>query len=121
MWIGSLQKRNVYNEQCGGTVEVLLMRLRPFLLDAWLEGYEHDMSFTLAASTGPTRRISDIMSLAADEMRYRFLNHNLVYRRPASAHSLREAIRRDAAYSRRGGPSRDWCLRGAGSADVAKR
>ncbi len=31
------------------------MQLKPFLLDAWLDQYEHDIEFNLAASTGPTR------------------------------------------------------------------
>jgi len=30
------------------------MQLKPFLLDAWLDQYEHDIEFNLAASTGPT-------------------------------------------------------------------
>jgi hypothetical protein len=29
------------------------MQLKPFLVDAWLEQYEHDIEFNLAASTGP--------------------------------------------------------------------
>src|SRR6266480_28860 len=68
------------------------MQLKPFLLDAWLDQYEHDVEFNLAASTGPTWTVSDILALADDETRHRFLNHNLVYGRPAGAESLREAI-----------------------------
>lgn len=68
------------------------MELKPFLLDAWLDRYEHDIEFNLAASTGPTWTVHDILSLADDETRHRFLNHNLVYSRPAGADSLREAI-----------------------------
>jgi len=68
------------------------MQLKPFLLDAWLDQYEHDIEFNLAASTGPTWTVNDILALADDETRYRFLNHNLVYSRPAGADSLREAI-----------------------------
>ena len=68
------------------------MQLKPFLLDAWLDQYEHDIEFNLAASTGPTWTVSDILDLADDETRHRFLNHNLVYGRPAGADSLREAI-----------------------------
>ena len=30
------------------------MRLKPFLLDAWLDTYEHGIEFNLGASTGPT-------------------------------------------------------------------
>jgi len=68
------------------------MQLKPFLLDAWLDHYEHDIEFNLAASTGPTWTVNDILALADDETRHRFLNHNLVYSRPAGADSLREAI-----------------------------
>jgi len=68
------------------------MQLKPFLLDAWLDQYEHDIEFNLAASTGPAWTVNDILALADDETRHRFLNHNLVYSRPAGADSLREAI-----------------------------
>jgi aspartate/methionine/tyrosine aminotransferase len=68
------------------------MQLKPFLLDAWLDQYEHSIEFNLAASTGPTWTVSDLLALADDETRHRFLNHNLVYSRPAGADSLREAI-----------------------------
>lgn len=68
------------------------MQFKPFLLDAWLDQYEHDIEFNLAASTGPTWAVNDILVLADDEARHRFLNHKLVYSRPAGADSLREAI-----------------------------
>jgi aspartate/methionine/tyrosine aminotransferase len=68
------------------------MQLKPFLLDAWLDQYEHHTEFNLAASTGPTWTVSKILALADEETRHRFLNHNLVYSRPAGADSLREAI-----------------------------
>jgi aspartate/methionine/tyrosine aminotransferase len=68
------------------------MQLKPFLLDVWLDQYEHNIEFNLGASTGPTWTVNDILALADDETRHRFLNHNLVYGRPAGADSLREAI-----------------------------
>ena len=68
------------------------MQFKPFLLDAWIDQYEHDIEFNLAASTGPTWTVNDILALADDETRHRFLNHKLVYSRPAGADSLREAI-----------------------------
>jgi len=68
------------------------MQLKPFLLDAWMDQYEHDIDFNLAASTGPTWTVNDILALADDKTRHRFLNHNLVYGRPAGADSLRAAI-----------------------------
>ena len=68
------------------------MQLKPFLLDAWLDQYEHDIEFNLGASTGPTWTVNDILALADDETRHHFLNHKLVYAHPAGADSLREAI-----------------------------
>ncbi len=68
------------------------MQLKPFLLDAWLDQYEHSIEFNLGASTGPTWTVNDILALSDEETRHRFLNHNLVYSRPAGADSLREAI-----------------------------
>src|SRR5690242_16474338 len=68
------------------------MQLKPFLLDAWLDQYEHDIEFNLAASTGPTWTVNDILALADDETRDRFLNHKVVYSRVAGADPLREAI-----------------------------
>jgi aspartate/methionine/tyrosine aminotransferase len=68
------------------------MRLKPFLLDAWLDQYEHHIDFDLAASTGPKWTVNDILALADDETRDRFLNHKLVYGRPGGADSLRAAI-----------------------------
>src|SRR6478735_1687640 len=68
------------------------MQLKPFLLDEWLDQFEHDIEFNLAASTGPAWTVNDILALGDDETRHRFLNHKLVYSRPAGAGSLREAI-----------------------------
>ena len=68
------------------------MRLKPFLLDMWLDSYEHDIEFNLAASTGPSWTLNEILSLAGDDERERFLNHKVVYSRPAGAESLRAAI-----------------------------
>ena len=68
------------------------MHLKPFLLDTWLDQYEHHIEFNLGASTGPTWTVNEILALADEETRDRFLNHKLVYSRPAGADSLREAI-----------------------------
>jgi aspartate/methionine/tyrosine aminotransferase len=68
------------------------MQLKPFLLDDWLDQYEHKTEFYLAASTGPVWTVNDILALADDATRHRFLNHDLVYSRVAGADSLREAI-----------------------------
>ena len=68
------------------------MRLKPFLLDMWLDTYEHGIEFNLAASTGPAWTLNEILNLANDEERERFLNHKVVYSRPAGAEGLRSAI-----------------------------
>ena len=68
------------------------MRLKPFLLDMWLDTYEHNIEFNLAASEGPRWTLNEILSLAGEDERQRFLNHNLVYSRPAGAEGLRAAI-----------------------------
>ena len=68
------------------------MELKPFLLDRWLDTYEHGIEFNLASSTGPSWTLNEILSLAGDEERQLFLNHKVVYSRPAGAESLRAAI-----------------------------
>ena len=68
------------------------MRLKPFLLDAWLDTYEHGIEFNLAASTGPTWTANELLDLGGEESRQRYLNHKVGYSRPAGATSLREAI-----------------------------
>jgi len=68
------------------------MQLKPFLLDIWLDRYEHDIEFNLASSEGPRWTLNEILSLASEEERQRILNHKLNYSRPAGAEGLREAI-----------------------------
>jgi len=68
------------------------MRLKPFLLDDWLDRYEHNIEFHLGASTGPVWTVDEILALGDDETRCRFLRHDLVYSRVAGADSLRQAI-----------------------------
>jgi len=68
------------------------MRLKPFLLDAWLDRYEHDIEFNIGGSEGPGWKVNEILGLATDEQRERFLNHKVVYSRPAGAEPLRAAI-----------------------------
>ena len=68
------------------------MRLKPFLLDMWLDAFEHNIEFNLAASEGPRWTLNEILSLAGEDERQRFLNHDLVYSRPAGAEGLRAAI-----------------------------
>lgn len=66
--------------------------MKPFLLDMWLDAHEHNIEFNLAASTGPCWPLNEILGLASEEERQRFLNHKLVYSRPAGAAGLRAAI-----------------------------
>jgi len=68
------------------------MRLKPFLLDIWLDTYEHGIEFNLAASTGPIWTASELLDLGGEQARERYLNHKVVYGRPAGADTLREAI-----------------------------
>jgi aspartate/methionine/tyrosine aminotransferase len=68
------------------------MELKPFLLDVWLDAHEHGIEFNMAASTGPSWTLNEILSLANDEERQRFLNHKVVYGRPGGAQGLRAAI-----------------------------
>jgi len=68
------------------------VQLKPFLLDMWLDTYEHDIQFNLASSEGPRWTLNEILSLASEEERQRFLNHKLAYSRPAGAEGLRTAI-----------------------------
>jgi aspartate/methionine/tyrosine aminotransferase len=68
------------------------MQLKPFLLDMWLDTYEHDIEFNLASSEGPRWTLNEILGLASEEERQRFLNHKLAYSRPAGAEGLRAAI-----------------------------
>src|SRR5438270_8402730 len=68
------------------------MRLKPFLRDMWLHAYEHNIDFNLAASEGPRWTLNESLSLAGEDERQRFLNHDLIYSRPAGAEGLRAAI-----------------------------
>jgi aspartate/methionine/tyrosine aminotransferase len=68
------------------------MQLKPFLLDMWLDAYEHGIKYNLGASTGPSWTLNEILRLGTDAERERFLNHRVVYGRPAGADGLRSAI-----------------------------
>jgi aspartate/methionine/tyrosine aminotransferase len=68
------------------------MELKPFLLDTWLDTYEHAIEFNLGASTGPSWTLNEILSLGGEQERQRFLNHNVVYSRVAGSDGLRAAI-----------------------------
>jgi len=68
------------------------MQLKPFSLDMWLDKYEHDIEFNLAASTGPSWTLNEVLSLATSEERQQFLDHKVVYGHPGGTEGLRAAI-----------------------------
>jgi aspartate/methionine/tyrosine aminotransferase len=68
------------------------MRLKPFLLDIWLDSCEHSIEFNLGGSEGPAWRMDEILGLATYEQRERFAKHKVAYSRPAGAEGLRAAI-----------------------------
>jgi aspartate/methionine/tyrosine aminotransferase len=68
------------------------MRLKPFLLDDWLDTYEHGIEFNLASSTGPSWTVNELLDLGGDQARERYMDHRVVYSRPAGADTLRAAI-----------------------------
>jgi len=68
------------------------MRLKPFLLDAWMDTYERGIEFNLAASTGPAWTANELLNLGGEAFRQRYLNHKVEFSRPAGADSLRHAI-----------------------------
>src|SRR6185312_11785423 len=68
------------------------MQLKPFMLDAWLDAHEHNIEFNLGASTGPIWSVKELLELAGEKQRELYLDHKLVYSRPAGADGLREAI-----------------------------
>jgi aspartate/methionine/tyrosine aminotransferase len=68
------------------------MKLKPFLLDMWLDRFEHGIEFNLAASTGPVWTVDALLELGGERAREAYLHHKLVYSRPAGAEGLREAI-----------------------------
>ena len=84
------------------------MQLKPFLLDAWLDQFEHHIEFNLAASTGPAwtvkrhprpRRRRNASPLPEPQ--------HSNYGRPAGADRLREAIAEMQHVPVRRGPDRD--------------
>ncbi len=69
------------------------MRLKPFLLDEWLDAHEHNAIYNLAASTGPVWTLNE-SSKPRHRRRTRAASSikKLVYSRPAGADALRSAI-----------------------------
>src|SRR5215469_8208385 len=50
------------------------MKLKPFLLDMWLDRYEHGTEFNLAASTGPVWTVNELLELGGERAREDYLN-----------------------------------------------
>ncbi|HWX53763.1 MAG TPA: aminotransferase class I/II-fold pyridoxal phosphate-dependent enzyme [Verrucomicrobiae bacterium] len=68
------------------------MQFKPFLLDMWLDSHEPDIEYNLAASTGPSWTLDQLLALGSEEERDRFARHRLSYGRPAGDENLRAAI-----------------------------
>lgn len=68
------------------------MKLAPFLLDKWLDDYDHPSpEFNLGGSTGPRWTVGEVLDLEAGS-RDRLFRAQVVYAPSAGALSLREAI-----------------------------
>lgn len=71
------------------------MRFAPFLLDQWLNKYQHSeppIEFDLAASTGPTWTVRELLALESADLRQQLLDTPLAYMRLEGTKSLCEAI-----------------------------
>ncbi len=69
------------------------MKLKPFLLDQWLQ--QHDgppVEFNLASSTGPHWKLGELLDLASQDAWQHFRDAEVVYSRTAGRPSLRQAI-----------------------------
>lgn len=69
------------------------MRLSPFHLDEWLERHERSARYNLAASTGPTWTVDELLQLMNDEEKERFFHSPLSYC-PGNGH---DSLRRELA------------------------
>lgn len=68
------------------------MNLTPFRLDEWLERYEADCRFNLAASTGPAWRLRELVDWMNDDERERFYGASLGYQPGTGTGSLRSGL-----------------------------
>ena len=67
------------------------MHIKPFLLDQWLEEYEH-VPYNLAASTGPAWTLRGILELMTSSEKERFLDGRVSYTSADGTETLREAL-----------------------------
>lgn len=71
------------------------MRLKPFLLDQWLNYYsfaDPPPQFDLASSTGPVWTLRELLALGNEDEQERLLDTSLVYTNGSGSKALREAI-----------------------------
>jgi aspartate/methionine/tyrosine aminotransferase len=68
------------------------MKLRTFLLDEWLEGYEGKIRYNLAASTGPSWNLEDLRRFMTEEENQRLLKTPLTYQPGHGTESLRQEL-----------------------------
>jgi aspartate/methionine/tyrosine aminotransferase len=69
------------------------MKLRPFLLDQWLQQHaEPAVEFNLGTSTGPRWRLRELLMLAGQGAEERLYDAEVIYSQSAGKTDLREAI-----------------------------
>jgi hypothetical protein len=80
------------------------MRLNPFHLDEWLEQHEHTARYNLAASTGPSWTLDELLRLMNDKEKDRFFHSPLTYcstsRSSSTESPSRELIKQSGCSSR---------------------
>jgi aspartate/methionine/tyrosine aminotransferase len=69
------------------------VQLIPFHLDAWLEAHEHSARYNLAASTGPSWTLDELLQLMTAQEKQRFFHSPLTYC-PGNGH---DSLRRELA------------------------
>ena len=68
------------------------MDLGPFLLEQWLEKYEHTTKYDLACSTGPKWAAKELLALMTEEEKERLFATPLTYRPSGGTAPLRQAV-----------------------------
>jgi aspartate/methionine/tyrosine aminotransferase len=68
------------------------MKLKPFLLEEWLERYEHSAKYNLAASTGPAWTLSQMLELMTPDEKERLFETPLSYCPATGYESLRHEV-----------------------------
>jgi aspartate/methionine/tyrosine aminotransferase len=69
------------------------MKLPPFLLDEWLDGFKNrNIRYDLATSTGPAWTLRELLALATEEERRDFQETNLLYGSAPGREDLRALV-----------------------------